>query len=214
MPPTTTCVRPASTSYAPTSSSPSLQTPANDPAHQEEHHRYLALRKVRHTILRLIGEHYQRPQGTQRSWQGSYLDLTGVTFDVDVTFFKGAVFAGSKVSFRGATFSDGMVSFNGAVFSDGTVNFAGAAFSGGMVFFSGAVLSDGVNFYQTVFSDGTVNFDSAAFSDGVNFAGARFSNCTVNFDNATGPAPQGLLAAIGTPAPAEVVLPTSWLPIP
>lgn len=65
--------------------------------------------------------------------------------------FKGAVFAGSKVSFRGATFSDGMVSFNGAVFSDGTVNFAGAAFSGGMVFFSGAVLSDGVNFYQAVF---------------------------------------------------------------
>ncbi|MEV4342301.1 hypothetical protein [Streptomyces sp. NPDC049590] len=35
--------------------------PGNDPAHQEEHHRYLALRNVRHTILRLIGDHYRRP---------------------------------------------------------------------------------------------------------------------------------------------------------
>ncbi|WP_329078437.1 pentapeptide repeat-containing protein [[Kitasatospora] papulosa] len=193
---------------------PYAPNPGEDPAHLEEHQRYLALREVRHTILRLIGEHYQRPQGTQRSWQGSYLDLTGVTFDVDVMSFKGAVFAGSTVSFRGATFSDGMVSFNGAVFSDGKVNFAGAKFSGGMVFFSRAVLSDGVNFYQAVFSDGTVNFGEATFSGGVEFAGARFSNCTVHFDNATGPAPRGLLAAIGSPAPAEVVLPASWLPIP
>lgn len=32
------------------------------PAYEEEHHRYLALRKVRHTILRLIGDHYRRPR--------------------------------------------------------------------------------------------------------------------------------------------------------
>jgi hypothetical protein len=35
--------------------------PGDDPAHQDKHHRHLALRKVRHTILRLIGDHYRRP---------------------------------------------------------------------------------------------------------------------------------------------------------
>ncbi|MEV6962659.1 hypothetical protein AB0M97_26450 [Streptomyces sp. NPDC051207] len=42
--------------------------PGDDPAQQEEHHCYLALRKVRHTILRLIGDHYRVPQGAHRSW--------------------------------------------------------------------------------------------------------------------------------------------------
>ncbi|WP_437054930.1 hypothetical protein [Streptomyces sp. enrichment culture] len=35
--------------------------PGEGPAHLEEHHHYLALREVRHTILRLIGDHYRRP---------------------------------------------------------------------------------------------------------------------------------------------------------
>ncbi|MFJ6452694.1 hypothetical protein ACIQNV_39585 [Streptomyces hydrogenans] len=46
---------------------PFTSDPGSDPAHQEEHHRYLALRKVRHTILRLIADHYRRPRGTHRS---------------------------------------------------------------------------------------------------------------------------------------------------
>lgn len=170
---------------------PFTTDPGDDPARQEERHRYLALRKVRHTILRLIGDHYRCPRGTQRSWQGCDLDFTGVTFDVGLMSFKGAVFTGSTVSFMGATFSDGMVSFNEAVFSDGLVNFAGASFSGGMVFFSRAMFSNRVNFYQ-----------------------ATFSNCRVSFDDVTGPAPQGLMDALGTPAPAEVVVPASWLPVP
>ncbi|MFJ7416896.1 hypothetical protein ACIQWZ_39820 [Streptomyces sp. NPDC098077] len=57
---------------------PFTPDPGTDPADQEEHHRYLAFRKVRHTILRLIGDHYRRPKGTHRSWQGCDLDLTGV----------------------------------------------------------------------------------------------------------------------------------------
>ncbi|MFE1837263.1 hypothetical protein [Streptomyces sviceus] len=69
---------------------PFTPDPGNDPAHQEEHHRYLALRKVRHTILRLIGDHYRRPKGTRRSWQGCDLDLTGVTIDGSMNF-NGAV---------------------------------------------------------------------------------------------------------------------------
>lgn len=50
-------------------------------AHQDKKDLYHALRKVRHTILRLIGDHYRVAQGTHRSWQGYDLDLTGVTID-------------------------------------------------------------------------------------------------------------------------------------
>ncbi|MDU0258349.1 hypothetical protein RVN83_36055 [Streptomyces sp. PU10] len=81
---------------------PFTPDPGDDPAHQEEHHRYLALRKVRHTILRLIGDHYRRPKGTRRSWQGCDLDLTGVTVD-GVLDFGGAVFSGGGMSFDNAT---------------------------------------------------------------------------------------------------------------
>ncbi|MGW2089312.1 pentapeptide repeat-containing protein [Streptomyces sp. NPDC001880] len=281
---------------------PFTPDPGDDPTHQEERHGYLAFRKVRHTILRLIGDHYRRPQGTHRSWQGCDLDLTGVTIDGDMDFggarfsggkvsfagarfsgrmvtfneavfsggevsFAGTVFSGGEVSFDNAEFSSGEVSFAEAVFSGGTVSFAGArfsggtvsfagarfsggtvsfggtvffaaaVFSGGTVFFAGAVFSGGtVSFAGAVFSGGTVSFDSAEFSGGTVSFGARFSGGEVSFDNAefssgtvsfggtvfsggevsfdssTGQAPQGLLAAVGTAAPAGVVLPPSWLP--
>ncbi|WP_232838704.1 GNAT family N-acetyltransferase [Streptomyces geranii] len=125
---------------------PFTPDPGNDPADQEEHHRYLALRKVRHTILRLIGDHYRRPKGTHRSWQGCDLDLTGVTID-------------TNMDFRGAVFSSGVVNFGGAMFSGGTVNFDSATFSGGAVYFTDAVFSGGEVSYA-VFSAGAVHFDS------------------------------------------------------
>ncbi|MFJ4378105.1 pentapeptide repeat-containing protein [Streptomyces albidoflavus] len=129
---------------------PFTPDPGGDPAHQEEHHRYLAFRNVRHTILRLIGDHYRRPSGTHRSWQGCDLDLSGV---ID-----------GEMDLYGATF-DGTVSFAGATFSDGTVSFSNAGFSGG----------------------------------------------TVSFSDVTGPAPSGLLAAVGPPS-SMVVLPAVWMP--
>ncbi|MFD4863329.1 pentapeptide repeat-containing protein [Streptomyces atratus] len=211
--------------------------PGEGPAHLEEHHHYLALREVRHTILRLIGDHYRRPQGTHGSWQGCDLDLTGVTIDGDMDF-RGAVFSGGTVHFYEAVFSGGEVSFDGAEFSGGTVSFIGAEFSGGEVSFDGAEFSGGtvsirravfsggevsfvsavfsggeVPFYEAVFSGGTVDFVSAEFSDGtVDFDEAVFSGGTVDFVSATGQAPRGLLAAVGTPALAGVALPPSWLP--
>ncbi|MEN8656156.1 pentapeptide repeat-containing protein [Streptomyces sp. 21So2-11] len=97
----------------------------NGPTHQEEHHRCLALRKVRHTILRLIGDHYRRPQGTHRSWQGCDLNLTRVTIDGSMDFGR-AVFSGGTVSFRGTVFSGGTVDFDRATFSGGTVSFGDA----------------------------------------------------------------------------------------
>ncbi|WP_406396512.1 pentapeptide repeat-containing protein [Streptomyces sp. NBC_00887] len=120
---------------------PFTPDPGEDPTHQEERHRYLAFRKVRHTVLRLIGDHYRRPQGTHRSWQGSDLDLADVTID-------------------------GSIDFRHATFSDGTVDFSSATFSGGRVDFSSSV----------------------------------------------GSAPRGLLAAVGTPVAATVVLDSAWVP--
>ncbi|MEH0513416.1 hypothetical protein QBC31_22340 [Streptomyces sp. B21-079] len=111
-------------------------------AHQDKKDRYHALREVRHTILRLIGDHYRIPEGDRRSWQGCNLDLTGVTID-------------------------GIVNFHGAVFSGGTVHF-------------GDVLSDG----------------------------------SMDFEVTFGPAPVGLLEAVGTPVPSEVRLRADWLPDP
>ncbi|MGV9921533.1 pentapeptide repeat-containing protein [Streptomyces cellulosae] len=233
---------------------PFTPDPGDDPAHQEEHHRYLALRKVRHTILRLIGDHYRQPQGTRGSWQGCDLDLTGVTIDGGLEF-DGAVFSDCGVAFGGASFSGGTVSFEGALFSDdaavffggasfsgGTVSFDGASFSSGLVFFrdasfsAGAVSFDGASFSAGItffdrasFSGGTVSFRDASFSGGtvsfrdasfsgsnVHFdgptGGARFSGATVDFRNASGPAPDGLLSAVGTPVPATVYFPSTWLP--
>ncbi|NYV73691.1 pentapeptide repeat-containing protein [Streptomyces sp. UH6] len=161
---------------------PFTPDPGDDPSHQEEHHHYLALRKVRHTILRLIGDHYRRPRGTHRSWQGCDLDLTGVIIDGDMDF-GGAVFSGGRVSFNGATFSGGRVSFGGVVFSGGEVSFDDVTFSGGRVSFDGATFSGGrVSFGGVVFSGGEVSFDGATFSGGeVSFGGVVFSGGEVSF---------------------------------
>lgn len=166
---------------------PYTPDPGEEPAHLGEHQRYLALREVRHTILRLIGDHYRRPQGSHRSWQGCDLDLTGVTIDGSVDFHS-ATFSGGTVDFRNATFSgNGLVYFGGATFSGGGVEFSGATFSGGTVFFEGATFSGGtVAFEGVTFSDGRLAFSNAAFSNGmVLFGSSTFSDGTVEFSDAT-----------------------------
>ncbi|WP_328908707.1 hypothetical protein OG230_03855 [Streptomyces sp. NBC_00234] len=75
-------------------------------AHEDKSNRYREQREVRHTILRLIGDHYRRPQGTSRSWQGHNLDLTGASID-------------GWLDFTGATFSDGNLDFASATLAIG-----------------------------------------------------------------------------------------------
>ncbi|MCI3225214.1 pentapeptide repeat-containing protein [Streptomyces sp. NP-1717] len=164
---------------------PFTPDPGTHPTDQEEHHRYLAFRKVRHTILRLIGDHYRRPCGTHRSWQGCDLDLTGVTIDGSMNF-SGAVFSGGTVDFSSAVFSGGTVLFGDAVFSGGTVLFGDAVFSGGTVLFGDAAFSGGtVSFTGAVFSGDTVSFGAATFSGGkVDFNNATFSGGVVSFNAA------------------------------
>ncbi|MEU5233987.1 pentapeptide repeat-containing protein [Streptomyces anulatus] len=191
---------------------PFTPDPGEDAAHQEERHRYLALRKVRQTILRLIGDHYRRPHGTHRSWQGSDLDLAGVTIEGHLDF-SGAVFSGCVVSFDNARFSGGMVSFDNARFSDGTVFFDSARFSGGAVSFKGAQFVGGtVSFNFAAFSGCWVSFDASTFSSSrVSFEHAQFVGGTVSFDNATGSVPNGLQEAASiSRASATLVIPSAW----
>ncbi|MFD3920174.1 pentapeptide repeat-containing protein [Streptomyces sp. NPDC058595] len=170
---------------------PFTPDPGNDPTDQEARHRYLALRRVRHTILRLIGDHYRRPRGTHRSWQGCDLDLSGVTIDGNMDFRR-AVFSVGTVDFTGAVFSDGMVDFTDAVFSGdapysgGRVHFGEAVFCGSRVIFRSASFRGGrVDFGDSVFSGGVVSFGGADFCGGrVNFIGAVFSGGTVYFEHA------------------------------
>ncbi|MFE0851479.1 pentapeptide repeat-containing protein [Streptomyces rochei] len=149
---------------------------------------YYALREVRHTILRLIGDHYRVPRGTHRSWQGCNLDLTGITID-------------GNMSFEDATFSGGRVSFNGATFSGGRVDFGRATFSGGRVSFNDAT-----------FSGGRVDFGVARFSARrVSFYRAIFSGSELDFEGASGPVPPGLYVATRASVPRTVTVPLGWM---
>ncbi|MFF9490252.1 pentapeptide repeat-containing protein [Streptomyces sp. NPDC014676] len=147
-------------------------------------HAYLALREVRHTVVRLLRNHLRLAPEHPHSWQGHDLDLTNVTFDGGD--FSGAVFVGGTVSFGGATFADGTLSFNKAVFAGGTASFDRATFAGGTVSFGGATFADGtVSFNWAEFAGGTASFDRATFASGtVSFNWAEFAGGTVLFSAA------------------------------
>ncbi|WP_413101025.1 pentapeptide repeat-containing protein [Streptomyces sp. Inha503] len=159
-------------------------------------HAYLALREVRHTVIRLIRDHLRLPPEHPHSWQGHDFDFTGATFDGGdfsgavfsggAVSFADAMFTGGTLSFRRAVFSGSMVRFDGGTFSSGAVNFSRAVFSGGIVGFSRAVFSGGtVSFTGAKFSGGTFSFSDAVFSGGaVHFVTAVFSGSTVLFDHA------------------------------
>ncbi|MET9462962.1 pentapeptide repeat-containing protein [Streptomyces canus] len=157
--------------------------PAND---AEARHTYLALREVRHTVIRLIRDHLRLPLRHRHSWQGHDFDFTGVMFDGRVDFIR-AVFSGGRVSFSGAVFPGGTVHFGEAVFSGSTVSFNGASFSGGTVLFGEAIFSGStVDFSRAEFSSGTVYFNGASFSGStVLFSQTEFSGSTVSFNGAS-----------------------------
>jgi len=164
-------------------------------------HDYLALRQVRHTVIRLIRDHLRLdPAEDSRSWRGHDLDFTDVVFDGgdfnEAVFtaepgtgltgnvdFTRARFADGWVAFLDAEFSGGTVSFLHTQFCGGEVGFTAARFSGGDVVFAGAEFSGSpVTFVGAKFSGGTVTFSHAEFSGGtVSFPNARFSGGTIAF---------------------------------
>ncbi|MFJ5551165.1 pentapeptide repeat-containing protein [Streptomyces sp. NPDC093225] len=167
---------------------------------------YLALREVRHTVIRLIRDHLRLLPEHPHSWQGFHFDFTSVAFDggdfsgakfsgarVD---FKDTIFSGARVDFRRSSFCDGEVTFHGAMFSDCEVDFRGATFKGAKVDFSSTTFDASVSFRDATFSDGSVTFDGAmflgshvdfcsSFSGGSVSLGAEFSGDTVSFRGAS-----------------------------
>ncbi|MYS75491.1 pentapeptide repeat-containing protein [Streptomyces sp. SID5926] len=152
----------------------------------EAQHAYLALREVRHTVIRVIRDHFRLAPDHPHCWQGHHLDFTNVVFDGgDLT---GAVFRDTTVDFSGAAFDGGTVRFNETVFS-GKVDFSRASFTAGAVDFDGALFLGGdvlftqakfrgsmVDFSDAVFHGSTIDFSRAVFEEGqVYFTGARFA---------------------------------------
>ncbi|MFF1715552.1 pentapeptide repeat-containing protein [Streptomyces sp. NPDC058268] len=92
-------------------------------------HSYLALREVRHTVIRLVRDRLAvGPEETSLSWRGHDFDFTGVVFDGGD--FSGAEFRGGTVRFSGARFSGSTADFSRVEFdADGTVDFSAAQFS-------------------------------------------------------------------------------------
>lgn len=152
---------------------PYAPDPGQDTA-SDIRHEYLALREVRHTIIRLIGDHLRLAGDHPHSWQGHDFDFTNVVFDGGD--WSRAQFSSGRVSFRGAQFASGQTSFDGAVFDGGRVVFDGAVFAGGQVSFARA---------QFLGSEGGIFFRNTRFSGGaVSFAKARFAGSVILFDHA------------------------------
>ncbi|WP_030184811.1 pentapeptide repeat-containing protein [Streptomyces sp. NRRL S-813] len=171
--------------------------PAGD---AEARHAYLALREVRHTVIRLVRDHLGLDPEHPHSWQGHDFDFTGVTFDGGD--FSYATFSGGTVSFRGSTFSGGEVTFYRSTFSGATVNFIETTFSGTTA-----------NFDRSRFSGGEVIFRGSTFSGGeVNFDEATFSGATVDFRGANGVPPAAVPPPEGEPLQAGLRLPPAWYP--
>lgn len=165
------------------------------PGDADARHAYLALREVRHTVLRIIRDHLRLASPHPRCWQGHDFDFTDVMFDGGdfsstefadgVVSFGGAQFTGD-VSFANARFTGGRVSFANAQFAGATVLFGHAEFTGSTVSFANARFTgDVVAFNGAEFSGGQVSFNSVEFTgDDVSFAGAAFAGATVLFVSA------------------------------
>ncbi|WP_433136418.1 pentapeptide repeat-containing protein [Actinomadura nitritigenes] len=166
---------------------PYTPDPGEDPAegqdpvaHAVARAAYLAAREVRHTVIRIIGNHLNGH--TDVSWHGHDLDFTGAVFDGGD--FRQAVFTNdATISFQGARFVGGTVDFGFARFEGGRVDFRSAEFVGGRVGFGYARFESGtVDFGSARFKGGTVDFRAARFKGGtVDFRYARFESGTVGF---------------------------------
>jgi uncharacterized protein YjbI with pentapeptide repeats len=162
---------------------------------------FAAMREVRHTIIRIIGNHLRE----ETRWRGKDYDFTGTVFDggnlsqtafsdsvvsfVGARFINGMIsfssanFDGSVVSFEGARFDSGHVTFKGAQFNGGDVSFEGARFNGTEVSFENAHINGGeLSFIASRFNEGALHLINVEFNSGVvYFTKARFNGSEVYF---------------------------------
>ncbi|MFE6384535.1 pentapeptide repeat-containing protein [Streptomyces roseolus] len=128
-------------------------------------HTYLALREVRHTVIRVVRDHLRLLPEDPRSWHGCDFDFTGVVFDGGN--FSEAVFQSGHVNFTEAVF-EGVVRFEYASFTGGRVSFSGIEVrKGGTMVFDRTRFSSRVAFRQiAVREGGRLRFGEARFGDG------------------------------------------------
>ncbi|WP_444961509.1 pentapeptide repeat-containing protein [Nocardiopsis sp. M1B1] len=199
--------------------------------HREYKLEFASFRQVRHTIIRIIGNHLRE----DTRWRGKNYDFTGVVFDGGnlhgahfsggVVDFGGAEFISGEVDFHGATFIGATVDFHEAKFTGGWVHFGGATFTGGWVHFGGATFTGGKVTFGSVFSGGVVDFGWAEFADGevdfsgaeftggrVEFGGAMFFGGTLDFSKASGTCPSGLLETMESGESGVALVSELWQP--
>ena len=146
-------------------------------------HEYLALREVRHTVIRLIRDHLRLDPEHPHSWHGIDLDFTGVVFDGGD--FSGAQFVACTVRFSDATFASGNISFAGARVHQAFLDFGEARFTGAFVDFGGVQLEaeGALGFPAARITDGTISFSKVSISRSANisFLAAKFRGGLVQF---------------------------------
>ncbi|MFI0411820.1 pentapeptide repeat-containing protein [Actinomadura sp. 3N508] len=188
--------------------------PGDGPEQVEARKSFRALREVRHTVIRIMGNHLRDSAAV--TWRGHRLDFTDVVFDGGD--FREAVFEGATVSFRNARFVDdgidledarfesGELEFEGSQITGGAINLSGANFKGGWISFSSARFESGevtfigaqctggwLSFSNVHFEGSKVFFNDVRFGDcKVDFHGALFEDGSVDFSGAEGKRPDGL----------------------
>ena len=153
------------------------------PPKSSDHIQARADREVRESIVRIIAGHLE--EAARVSWQGFNFDFTRAEFD-GAFDFRGARFAGGRVSFLGARFSGGHVSFISARFSGGEVLFNGAQFSGASIYLGDATFEGAsVDFTGAKFKGGEASFIDTRYTEGqVLFMAAEFAGSVIQFDRA------------------------------
>jgi hypothetical protein len=157
------------------------------PGDETVRHDYLALREVRHTVIRLIRDHLRLPEENPHSWRGAYLDFTGVTFDGGD--FSGSIFKDGTVTFDHAKFQAGRVSFERVQCKNSILNFDRAHFCGAEVDFGHVHLGHDawMGFDAAVFSSGVVTFRGMVITEGarVSFRATVFNGGIVALPSIT-----------------------------
>ncbi|MFF0874483.1 pentapeptide repeat-containing protein [Micromonospora aurantiaca (nom. illeg.)] len=141
-------------------------------------------REVRHTVLRLIGDHLRRIEGDPFSWSGYEFDFTGAV--IDGGNFAGAEFKGGRVSFERATFVLGEFSLAGATFDTTLASFAGAKFEGAGVSFKAASFTNSeLDFESCEVSAGELDFRDIKLNGGrLSLRSSNLTGGTVDFHRA------------------------------
>ncbi|MET7816244.1 pentapeptide repeat-containing protein [Streptomyces sp. NPDC005395] len=176
-------------------------------------HSYLALREVRHTVIRIIRDHLREEPPGNRSWGGHNFDFTGVVFDGGD--LSGSRFlSGGTVTFDRARFAAGTFDLGETRFLGGHMTFVNTEFAGAEVTFHAVRTFRGsILFRRVSFTGGVVTFRKAYFGYGceVRFYPAEQAGGRVDFRDCGGTEPEGVRAwAEETPRPADFLLPARW----